>query len=259
MSQNGECQRLLAVNALSGKVAWSVRVPSSNEDGPLVVGSTVYFATDDDLEARSLATGKLLWSLVEPCIGAPSYADDTLYLGIAGGLQAVSTVTHKQLWFRHTPFVFNEPPVVASGNVYGGYDWAQAAPGFGAYNASTGAVVWQNLTLQPLGGAAYGNNGLIYVDAQNGIDALSTASGAVQWTAFAGSEFEVDQTPTVADGVLYAAANDGTTGLFAADASTGSTLWSTTLGGADPLGAPTVVNGWVYVTDANDSIHAFEP
>lgn len=260
-TSSGSCQHLTAVSATTGKIVWTQTVPSSGEEAPLLVGSTIYFASDTSLQARALSTGKLLWSIAGTCNSPPTYYNGALYLGDDSGLWAVSTATHKQLWWKQTPIQVDMAPVAAAGIVYGEDDSGFVNPGFGAFNASTGAVIWQNTSISPAGGASYGNDGLIYVDTTDGVDALSTSTGALQWTAFTGNWFGGDAPPTVANGVLYASAtsaNNGTTGLYAADAETGATLWSNTLGGVPPIGAPTVVNGWVYVTDHNDSIHAFD-
>ena len=69
-------------------------------------------------------------------------------------------------------------------------------------------------------------------------------------TATTGVYGEPYSSPTLANGVIYY--SDGPGGhVYAASAMTGATLWSTASVGGWVVGAPTVVNGRVYISSFN--------
>jgi outer membrane protein assembly factor BamB len=176
--------------------------------------------------------------------------------------------------------------------VYGGYVYTGSGD-CTAYNASTGAVVW-NLKPLGFGGGLVGAvvNGVVYVAALLGnAYALNALTGAIIWNyttgarsapAFAGGyvyfgtvgtvcalnaytgakvwEYEakahVESSPAVADGYVYV----GVDGIVALNASTGTTIWNYTNG--NPVytsSSPAVANGYVYIgsTPLDNNVYAF--
>ena len=87
---------------------------------------------------------------------------------------------------------------------------------------------------------------------------LDARTGAIQWQTDTSTSFvNVDSSPTVANGVVYAGTGDGK--VFASDAATGANLWeTTTTAGANVVSSPTVVNGVVYIGSGDYKVYAFE-
>jgi outer membrane protein assembly factor BamB len=98
--------------------------------------------------------------------------------------------------------------------------------------------------------------------------ALDAATGARRWTAITG--VSVSDSPTVADGMVYAIGGD--LKVYALDAGTGATVWTAVFGpqpsGGGPVfcgpnpsapSAPAVAGGVVYVAGWCDgTVHAFD-
>ncbi len=175
-------------------------------------------------------------------------------------------------------------PVIAKGVVYvcsdNGYVYA--------FNASDGAYLWSRQAgvfsdTQPVI-----DNGVLYVDSQNGFYALNARDGSVRWktstalysifiaagTLYGSSgntlyalnasdgsvrwQFQNDgelgtTTPAVANGLVYITSSDSYR-VYALDASDGSLRWSYWIGPG--LSSPLVFNGVVYVTAGDSALHA---
>jgi outer membrane protein assembly factor BamB len=85
------------------------------------------------------------------------------------------------------------------------------------------------------------------------IDAISKATGALQWQTTASSG--VDSSPSVANGMVFAGSDNGT--VYALQQSTGAVIWTARMAGA-VTGAPTVdpVAGVVVVGDSSGAVSA---
>ena len=83
--------------------------------------------------------------------------------------------------------------------------------------------------------------------------ALNANTGALLWKYATGGT--VDSSPTVANGAVYIASNDGI--LYALNAGTGAKLWDFTTG--DSAGSsPAVANGVVYVGSTDNNVYALD-
>ena len=134
---------------------------------------------------------------------------------------------------------------MANGIVYVGGDDGY----FRAFNATTGAVIWQSPNIFQIkkGGALA--NGVIYVGSDSGnLYAFDASTGATKWTATLGGM--VRSNPAVAGGIVYVGADDGR--LYAFNATTGALSWKTAvLGTSTPTivrSSPAVTGGAVFVT-----------
>ena len=88
------------------------------------------------------------------------------------------------------------------------------------------------------------------------ISPMNVSRLVLKWTAttakpFLGSPWS---SPTVANGVVYAASNDEK--LYAFNATTGTVLWATCIG-ATTFSTPAVVKGMVYIGTGDGKLYAF--
>jgi outer membrane protein assembly factor BamB len=199
---------------------------------------------------------------------SPAVYNGVVYVGAQfGGLNAYSATGGTLLWTGATAMgINNSSPAVANGVVYVAAEdnklYAFKAAGCGG------------TTCQPLWTAAIGNNsnadqssptvvnGVVYVSSGSILDAFSTTSHALLWSA---PHVDDQSTPAVVNGVVYTGWNGFPAGLaaFSAKGTTGCTgppltctpLW---VGVASNPGfsSPAVVNGVVYV-GADTNLYAF--
>lgn len=245
LDDGGECWSRAVDAPISG---------SAVEAGELIAvassGGTVY--------ALRPQSGEVAWSTplgasVSRSIAA---ADGRIYVGLGGGtLVALNADDGSELW-RVAVASDGEisTPAIGDGNVYVGSGLDASVPEARkvvALDAETGAVRWEYrsptgeflFTPAAMGGRAYvaGRDGLVV--------ALDAGTGAIAWSIDAGAP--LDALPSVADGVLYTATDNGDAGnrLVAVDVESGTLAWSVPV---DGIGwAPTIVSGLVLLpTDA---------
>jgi outer membrane protein assembly factor BamB len=214
-------QNLYAWNLTSGKLVWSIPLPTIDGPNGMVTGDGILvancgFKTGSGICAFTTKTGKSLWSYGLQNGGPftpPTIEGNTVYLGqsgVSGGFNsdnmvAVNLKTGAQLWaFGPCPggdcaSYGGNPPAVDSGMVYfgctsGGGD-VVTVTGVCAVNASSGALVWQyQLGLVGHGdgqGRLIAHGGTVYAVYQTAIcnqcgytinvTALNGATGAKLW------------------------------------------------------------------------------
>jgi outer membrane protein assembly factor BamB len=111
--------------------------------------------------------------------------------------------------------------------------------------------LWQSVVGETVFGAPAVVGGTAYVCAGTHVYALDTSTGGQLWSAAATCE-----SPAVANGTVVVDNSSET--LVGLDASTGSTLWTATLGGAGTPAPPTIVDGVVYVGAVDGKFHAVD-
>ncbi|MFF3564684.1 PQQ-binding-like beta-propeller repeat protein [Streptomyces sp. NPDC002574] len=203
---------LHAVDAATGKEKWSYRTAKKIESSPAVAGGRVYIASfDHHLYALDAATGEKKWSYDTRSYldATPTVADGTVYL-----------------WsdYRHTSYALdaasghlkwtNDGVKVQVGTGGALFGWAAgpadstaAAGKFGAVDAATGTKRWlARLTddNRPTGPAV--DAGTVYAGDVE-LYAMNAASGKVRWSY--ALDGDVTSPPTVADGIVYVAGEDG--------------------------------------------------
>jgi outer membrane protein assembly factor BamB len=162
-------QNLYAWNLASGKLVWSISLPTIDGPNGMAIGGDILvancgFQSGNGICAFSTKTGKSLWSFGLPNGGGftpPTIEGSVVYYGqsgAVGGLNgynmvAVDLKTGAQLWnFGPCPngicgAMGGSAPAVDSGMVYfgctGGGGKEVTVTGVCALNASTGVLVWQ--------------------------------------------------------------------------------------------------------------------
>ena len=207
---------LVAVDAESGKTAWTRKLPGHLESSPVAVGGTLYLGTDSsNVVAVRAADGKVLWQFNSPGAikASPSFHDGRIFVAdYESGMFSLDAKSGKLLWRTNTSKVppfgeggFFSSPAIAFGRVYAGRDDGTVY----AFDEATGKVEW-----------AFPTNNFIY------------GSPAVA---------EVPGTPPS----VYIGSYDEH--FYALDARSGKPRWRYDVGGAVP-GTATVIGHTVYVS-----------
>jgi outer membrane protein assembly factor BamB len=138
VGDDGVNPRLQALEMASGAPLWDRTAPTGVKSGPLVAAGVVYTAsvTEDDIVARSILDGTLVFSKNVPGTTALSFAQGVLYAGrsvvgtaISGGIVAVDAMTGDRLWKLSTGgFSVTTAPTIANGLIYAGVSDQRAIP-----------------------------------------------------------------------------------------------------------------------------------
>jgi outer membrane protein assembly factor BamB len=150
-----------------------------------------------------------------------------------------------------SPVVFANP-VIAGGRVFLGSDAGRLT----ARNAGDGRQLWAFQTGESLRGAPAVADGLVVTGGgvDGGIYALDAATGQQRWQVTTPDRLTVYTTPSIVDGVVYAATGptqDRSDTVLALDAATGRQLWATDVG-TDVFAGPAVGEGIAVVGNADD-------
>ncbi len=251
--------RVLAVDADSGRVAWSREYGRCIAASPALGSRVVYVALmgpapcnhpDRDaaglLVALDAGNGRELWRFRAGVIeSSPLLVGRTVYFGSWDGrVYALDTRTHAPRWTSRTGDEVKGGLAYAHGTVYAGsYDGHVYA-----LDAHTGRARWSGSAELGLRGrgrfyatptVAYGR---VYVGATDGVVyAFGARSGHLLWARRTGSY--VYGAAAVARRTIYVGSYDHR--FYALDAGTGEVRWS--FDARHPItGAPTVLDGLVY-------------
>jgi outer membrane protein assembly factor BamB len=236
----------VAVNAASGRIRWSRRIPSRVESSPLLDSGRLYFGSEDGtVYALRASDGGLRWRYraAGAVKGGLALKNGKLFFGdYAGKVQAIRQTDGHRVWssssagtrFGLTAGRFYSTPAVAYGRVYIG-----SLDGFVySFASSTGKLAWRHKT----GGYVYsspavasvGNAGpTVYIGSYDGkLYALNAQSGRVRWTRNAGGK--ISGSPSViGDLVFYS--NLSRRSTAAVGARTGQVVWTTARGAFNPV------------------------
>jgi outer membrane protein assembly factor BamB len=119
-------------------------------------------------------------------------------------------------------------------------------------NVSNLGLLWGTAAGDVLGGVAV-LGGKVFV-AGTGISALSTATGAVQWSVDQTDSFY--GTPAVAGGIVYVASII-TDNFYAVDTSNGAKKWTTVLGSTS-RSSPVISGAFVYIGCNDNKVYALD-
>lgn len=267
--------RVLAQQGVAIEVAWRVQVKDSeyfgpgayerggvavSEDGTRVVATT----SRGEVLCVGATSGEVLWrvqTVAEPFAAPPAVADGVVYVAAPDGIvRALHLASGGEVWARALGDVFHSAPVAAGDRVV-----VNTATGrVHGLNRLTGQVMWQAdrqsssaLTVAGGGGASVVGD-TTYVGFPDGSLAALDRRGSVVWLAdlAAGEERlrDVDTTPLVVDGSVYAASFSG--GLARVDTRRGETIWRTDLRGAT---SPIAVGNRLVTATAEGEVVWLDP
>lgn len=236
---------LRAFDASSGAMVWQTYLGGAYPDGrylyqftspPTAVAGTVYLSGAGfgaEMLAVSEQDGTLKWSnaINTGEHSSPAVSQSGVYVSFASAAtSAFSPLTGQLLWqFRtaaggggRTPVLFNNRVYVRD-LVFRGFIILDAANG-----AQLSAFDVGHIGPDPPTPAFSGATGYFGYFANNiqGLKALDTATLGTKWT-FNGDS-SINTAPIVDNGFVYVASYNGT--LYALDAQTGASVWSTNLG-----------------------------
>jgi outer membrane protein assembly factor BamB len=170
---------LLSLDARTGAVRWQVAGVFGD---PAVAGGRVFAGTvGGRLQARSAATGALLWSRPGGTVlSAPSVTGGMVYaLGTENGasrLFARRADTGALAWKRSLPGRLTSAwPAVAGGKVL-----ATTSAGIGAFDGASGAARWRVAVAGASSPAVA--NGLVFAGLGQGIGAWRLSDGVRRWS-----------------------------------------------------------------------------
>jgi outer membrane protein assembly factor BamB len=215
----GNGGQLVAINASTGNLRWSVKLASEFLESPAVSsdGLSLFVATrSGHLYKINAATGATIWKRTADSLGTVTVSGSTLYLGGYGALYALSASTGSVLWEAGFPgfFCCITAPTVANGLVFAGDEDGGTITGVSAFNATTGKMIWN----QSVGdGEQFSSvtvaNGVVYVTTDGGnLEALNSSTGVPlafirppSGIVFNGFDLGFGQ-PTVVNGMVYVGA-----------------------------------------------------
>jgi glucose dehydrogenase len=170
------------------------------------------------------------------------------------GRKTVAQLTPK--WTANIP-VGTSSAAVANGIVYVG----STDNNLYAFDAKSGAPVWQAATGAPILSSPAVENGIVYVGSNDGqVYAFDAETGALRWSTQigTGNYSRVESPVAVAGGLVYAGTTNGN--MFALSAKTGAVKWTKTFVFGHETLAPAAAHGIVYFTndDAGGELDALD-
>jgi len=245
----GSRGRVRAFDAETGALRWSVAIngtvvmPLVVADGVIYGGTDTGFATAIDAK-----TGVIKWSTqFNPydTVSAPAVAHGIAYFNSDMNINALDTRTGALLWQQHLDNEMEHPGVPA---VYKDLVITRSDSHLSAYDAKTGQLRWWVATDSSMGSIALAG-GHVFAAGPVYLWSYDAATGKYQYGNYVGSD--IDETPALANGVVYLGSNAATISAF--DSDNGKLLWQApTAGGA--WAPPTVSNGMLYVSSGGTAV-----
>ena len=208
------------------------------------------------------ADGKVLWQReLGPVSSTPLLAGSRIYVGSDDGALVALDAHDGQVRWRHAgKGAVLQPPVLAGELVL----FASDADRVIALERETGKWRWQYERETPEEFTMRGHAGVTVVDdrvfagfSDGHLVALTLAGGEVSWVRSLAGEakqfMDVDSTPVVDRGVLYAASTSS--GLYALDPSDGTERWHVGMHGAGMISLDV---GAIYVAAADEGLMAID-
>lgn len=247
---------------------------------PVVSEGTVFAPGSGDpglIHAIDLETGNQIWQFKPSgyASSAPALADGTLYIGTWGKkLYAIDADSGEEQWSRDIGHRFgSSSPVVVDDTVFVGTigDGPLVVSGeedeeefeacaFLAMDADTGELQWQYRDFgekENIHSSPAVADDRVFFGAETAVYALDIDTGDVVWTRDISTH--PDSSPAVVDGTVYygAPSNDGSgppAHVWALDAASGETLWTSGIDDTSLRISPAVANSRVYVPASSTRI-----
>ena len=164
-------QELLALDALTGKVLWTVPMGEEAGISPTVVDGVAYAPSAGHLRALDASTGGLLWTTeVDGGSSSPAVDDGVVFVGGSSGLYAFDAATGAPEWTTATGYSAESSPAAANGVVYavGGRQPPEAGSVY-ALDTGTGEILW-SAPIASEGGRPDPRvvNGMLYTGSEDG-------------------------------------------------------------------------------------------
>ena len=203
-----------ALDASTGELAWSFEVSLGAESPPTVIEGVVYLTSVNTAYALDEATGELIWEYSTERYPARDFpalvVDGVYYLSPDDYLYALDAASGETLWSYQGSAMIDTAPIVSNGLVLFGSEDGQ----FYALDAATGEPAW---SLGQTGwklASPMASGGAIYAESSDGfLRVLDAATGAPLWELQKGY-FDGVPSFTVAGGVVYVGALDGSVNAF---------------------------------------------
>jgi outer membrane protein assembly factor BamB len=249
-------QTLYELDPLAYKPVESARPAVDRKNRIVVTG-----ARDGIVRAFAVETGKELWAwpMREAVVAAPLIAGEAVFVGsMSGFVTRLDLESGAEDWSYDTGGAVMATPALLGGRLFVTNDNNRLT----ALDAATGKYLWhkqrqhqREFTITGHAGVA-ARKGVIFTGFSDGmLVAMAPEDGATIWSRFLGEKsgdfVDVDTTPVLADGSLYAAAYRG--GLHQLDPATGDVRWRHAVEGAS---APIVRHGRLYTTTAGGELQA---
>jgi outer membrane protein assembly factor BamB len=212
--------------------------------------------------AVSPRDGAILWRReIGPVSGTPLVTGDVVYIGTDDGLlYALDTATGAVKWKHEARGGILRPPVLGGDVVLFTTDNDRLI----AVDRATGKFRWQynreppeEFTIRGHAGAAVEGQQVVTGFADGNLVAVSLGSGEILWVRSLAGEtrqfVDVDTTPVISNGVVYAASAAG--GVWGISASDGTERWRTRVPGTTQL---VLDEGRLYVAAAESGLHALD-
>jgi outer membrane protein assembly factor BamB len=255
---------IAALNASTGTQIWNgASYENGSASNPTIANGVVY-TQGYNAYALNASTGTKIWSYTNQegfhSGASPAVSAGYVYIASNSYLYALNASTGKQIWIdpiAHSE-VFHSSPTVSGDMVYIGSEDHNLY----AFNAFTGAHVWNYTTSLPVSSSPAIAYGMVYVGSwDKNIYAFNESTGDKIWNFTTGEA--VFSSPAVADGVVYSSSDDRY--LYALNATTGKLLWKyPTISPSDlyatyvnMLASPAVAYGNIYIGTNEGNVLAF--
>lgn len=222
-----------AVDAVTGATLWNAPVPNAfaNEVQTVASGGIVYTLGNGAVTAFSEVNGAQLWTQTTTgSDGSVAVTLDGVYASPPCTATALQPLSGAVLWTLNTGCVGGggETPIVAGGRMYG----STGANGFSGnvYDAETGTVVGTVNYMSTPAVTASNIYALVSTNSTFTLESLAASNNQVNWT-FTG-DGTLASPPIVVNNYVFEGSTNGH--LYALDATSGSLLWTQTLGAAVP-------------------------
>ena len=193
----------------------------------------------------------------------PMFQHDSAHTGVTTSSGPTKPV---KLWSyvegHFDGFFIGSSAAVVNGIAYVGSNWANNYDKNGnallggniyAFNAYTGAKIWEYPTQSPVYSSPAVYENVVYIGVGTNVAAFNSATGKLIWSFRTAGL--VDSSPAVVNGVVYIGSEDDN--VYALAAGTGAQIWAYKTGnGVDS--SPAVVNGLVYVGSGDGYLYALD-
>lgn len=244
-------------------ISWQFQAGGSIESSAAVLGTTAYAVSKDGvIYALELATGKERWSaeLDAPAGSAsPLVVDGVVVVGDQGGIvHAFDPATGAQRWATTVEGAIDGAAASVGHLVLTATEAGRAY----AIDARTGAITWKTALPAGVTRSVTASADTVYIGAGGILIALRLSDGTILWQSTIGATGSCG-TPTVADGLVFDAANldgDGSTPVtvVAVDASSGTARWHYTSPAGRPTYTPAVSGDRAYLVSEDGNVVALD-